>query len=284
MENASKALIISGAILIVVMILTLVMMFYNDVSDYYQTESDSAIVAQTVEFNKIYENYHRNQIRGTDMISLMNRIIDYNKTQTYQAGTNYKRIEVNINLQNNNVIEQFKYPSSLIDSIIDDIVITNRTTGTTTLEDADNSLIAITDVENELLIELSNLGVSNPNSSQLQSLTANIANIIIEDSITDSNWIIGSQQIMNRQKRADLIKSVLNIDINFRDEKNAIAERTSQDVIDELKEIVLKYYQFMQFKRAYFDCTEVKYDKNTGRICEMNFEIRTDSSGNVEFN
>ena len=200
------------------------------------------------------------------------------------AGTNYKRIEVNINLQNNNVIEQFKYPSSLIDSIIDDIVITNRTTGTTTLEDADNSLIAITDVENELLIELSNLGVSNPNSSQLQSLTANIANIIIEDSITDSNWIIGSQQIMNRQKRADLIKSVLNIDINFRDEKNAIAERTSQDVIDELKEIVLKYYQFMQFKRAYFDCTEVKYDKNTGRICEMNFEIRTDSSGNVEFN
>ena len=39
------------------------------------------------------------------------------------------------------------------------------------------------------------------------------------------------------------------------------------------KEKVYTYYEFMQFKRAKFDCVHVEYNPNTGRIIEMQFEF-----------
>ena len=296
MENAAKALIIAAGILIVVMILSLVMMFYNQVSDYYQSESDRAIERQTADFNKNFENYHREQVRGTDLISLMNRVINYNETQTYQDGTNYERIEVTIDLIDDDVINQFKYPTTelTIDNIIDDVVnssheITNRTTSNDEddLRAADNRLAGITGIEAKLLNELTDesngLGVSNPTPSQLQTLAANIGNIMIDDNVisTDS-WTVASTKIANRLKRADLIESTLNIELQINEAGEAIGN--SQNIIDKIKEIALQYYQFTQFKRAYFDCTDVIYDTDTGRISSMNFEIRIGADGNVEFN
>ena len=163
MENAMKALLIGASLLFVVMVLSLVMMFYGEVSDYYQTESDITHQEQTLEFNKDFENYHREQIRGSDMISLMNRIIDYNTTQTYQAGTNYKRIEVTINLVSREAVNQFKYNTDRSSaSIIDDIMnsgfeITNKANANLSVEQQrrkDYDLTGITGVENILLMEL----------------------------------------------------------------------------------------------------------------------------------
>lgn len=52
--------------------------------------------------------------------------------------------------------------------------------------------------------------------------------------------------------------------------------------IEAIKEIASKYYQYTQFKRAYFKCTEMKHDSGTGRVVEMNFEVQTkkDQRGN----
>lgn len=41
----------------------------------------------------------------------------------------------------------------------------------------------------------------------------------------------------------------------------------------ENKEKVYTYYEFMQFKRANFECTGVEYNSGTGRIISMNFEF-----------
>lgn len=294
MENAMKALLIGASLLFVVMVLSLVMMFYGEVSDYYQTESDITHQEQTLEFNKDFENYHREQIRGSDMISLMNRIIDYNTTQTYQAGTNYKRIEVTINLVSREAVNQFKYNTDRSSaSIIDDIMnsgfeITNKANANLSVEQQrrkDYDLTGITGVENILLMELEELGVTNPNAGQLQTLASNIANLMVKDKSSPSdNWTIVSTEIMNRQRRADLISSTLNLEINFANKERAEADNRSQNIIKKVQEIALQYYQFTQFKRAYFDCTEVIYDADTGRISEMNFELRIDSNGNVEFN
>ena len=295
MENASKILIMAAGMLIIVMILSLVMLFYNEVSDYYQSESDREIVAQTAEFNEKFENYHREQIRGTDLISLMNRVIDYNENQTYQDGTNFERIEVTIDLIDDNVINQFKYDptDSSTDSIIDDVVnssheITNRTTShdERELRIADYRLTSITGIETQLLSKLSDLGVSNPTPSQLQTLASNIGNIMINESsdYNTNSWSAVSTQISNRLKRADLIESTLNIHLDINEENGESIGTTKTSIIPKIKEITLQYYQFTQFKRAYFDCTEVEYDEDTGRISKMNFIIRVDDAGNVEFN
>ena len=39
------------------------------------------------------------------------------------------------------------------------------------------------------------------------------------------------------------------------------------------KELALKYYEYMQFKRGVFKCINLKYDNVTGRVSIINFEF-----------
>ena len=63
-------------------------------------------------------------------------------------------------------------------------------------------------------------------------------------------------------------------------------KKTTQADATKIGENVYKYYEYIQFKRAYFDCASldgkgnsgVTYDKDTGRIISMNFVF----SGKIE--
>ena len=78
MENASKALIIAGSVLIALMIIGALLLMFSNLSNYQGTDTQGTREAQVVEFNNQFETYNRNDIRGSDMISLMNRVVDYN--------------------------------------------------------------------------------------------------------------------------------------------------------------------------------------------------------------
>ncbi len=41
--------------------------------------------------------------------------------------------------------------------------------------------------------------------------------------------------------------------------------------IDKLRNYVYTYYEYVQFKRAKFDCTKVEYNQQTGRMIRMEF-------------
>ena len=58
MENATKALIIAAGVMISVMILALLMLGYNEISSYYQTQQDITQTQQVVDFNSVYNNYN----------------------------------------------------------------------------------------------------------------------------------------------------------------------------------------------------------------------------------
>ena len=36
---------------------------------------------------------------------------------------------------------------------------------------------------------------------------------------------------------------------------------------------VLKYYEYMQFKRGVFKCTDLDYDKESGKVSKIKFEF-----------
>lgn len=279
MENATKALLMAAGVMLAIMILALLVMGYNQMSNYYSEKHDSIVVEQTTEFNKRFENYHREKIRGNDMISLMNRIIDYNATQVYQEGTNYKRISVTITIGDSSIRDQFKYKDQNGNIYGTDIINTEtitNTSGTGIIND--KKLIAITSTESDMKEKAkTKLGIDNITGSQLQSLSSNIANIIIDENATDA-W-----SIRNRLKRKEIIKTILDINIDVSSDDAKTATLDSKNNIEVIKEIASQYYQYTQFKRAYFDCTEVIYDEDTGRVCEMNFKLRT-NGGTVEFN
>ena len=55
MENASKALIMAGSVLIALMIIGALLLMINNLSSYQETDTKTARDAQVVEFNNQYE-------------------------------------------------------------------------------------------------------------------------------------------------------------------------------------------------------------------------------------
>ena len=267
MENATKALLIAAGVMIAVMILSLLLIGYNQISDYYNKQHESTEVDQLTKFNSKFENYHRNKIRGSDMISLMNRVRDYNTTQHYQQGTGYERIIIKISIGTSN-LDSFRYITQSNKTNYDftyESILPN--TGIITNESgSDDQLVSVTSKITNEINNNSSLGVSDTN---LQTLTANISNIVLATNIENSSLEYDQR---TREKRINLLKNTLKL-----------SEDQINSNLEKIKKITCQYYEYTQFKRAYFDCTDVKYDEKTGRVCEMNFEVRT-NGGNVEFN
>ena len=55
--------------------------------------------------------------------------------------------------------------------------------------------------------------------------------------------------------------------------ETALTNKTTYNKIQTLKPYVYTYYEYVQFKRAKFDCVETKYNGQTGRIIKMTFKF-----------
>lgn len=93
MENASKALIMAGGVLISLIIIALLVIFFNNLSDLQNTKLTSEEVEQAAEFNKQYDVYARD-VYGSELLSIANKIIDYNKRESDNKG--YTKIELEV--------------------------------------------------------------------------------------------------------------------------------------------------------------------------------------------
>ena len=78
MENASKALTMAANLLLAVIILSLVMYFYNELRTLPMEEDLAKAVEQAQEFNKQYEVYDKRIMYGVDVISAVNKAISNN--------------------------------------------------------------------------------------------------------------------------------------------------------------------------------------------------------------
>ena len=79
MENASKALLIAGGILLSLLILSLLVMLLSSISSSKLTEEEKLAAKELKEFNDQWEAYNKKVLYGTDLISVVNKAIDNNK-------------------------------------------------------------------------------------------------------------------------------------------------------------------------------------------------------------
>lgn len=277
MENITKALLMAAGMLLAVLILSLLVMAYNKLSGYYEQSQELLTAEQLDKFNKQFQNYAgRKDIRGNELISLMNKIIDYNASESYQVGTNYEPIKVKITIGGNDVINAFKYETSDFGNEFIKPVIQN-TVGGINNQANDQDLIAITNTPEKAREIANGVGITNLTDTQLQKLTMEISNILIDETKTDNS----SNEY--RRLRAISLRNILKLDIGT-NASNSIRLNDKNyktisggEKIEAIKQIVSIYYQYTQFKRAYFSCPEegVKYNSQTGRVVEMNFQVQT---------
>lgn len=105
MENAAKALEIAGGVLIGLMVLGLLVYGYNHLASVKQTEQSVTSEEQATEFNKNYETYNKAGLYGSQILSLANKIKDYNKTESDKKG--YEAMELIVNFSKLNDTNQF---------------------------------------------------------------------------------------------------------------------------------------------------------------------------------
>lgn len=79
MENASKALTMAAGVLIAVLIIALIYVLVNNLSDLSKQDEQQLKIKQTEAFNKEYESYDKKLMRGTDLITLINKAIANNE-------------------------------------------------------------------------------------------------------------------------------------------------------------------------------------------------------------
>lgn len=79
MENASKALVMVANMLLAVIILSLVLYFYNRLRTLPIEEDLNTAIEQAQEFNKQYEVYDKRIMYGVDVISALNKAISNNE-------------------------------------------------------------------------------------------------------------------------------------------------------------------------------------------------------------
>jgi|GEM_PF-1899070 hypothetical protein len=80
MENASKALLIAGGVLIAILIVSVLVVTLNIVNSNQRTREKALVTEQLAEFNQKYEAYNKKALRGTDIITLMKMAIENNNS------------------------------------------------------------------------------------------------------------------------------------------------------------------------------------------------------------
>lgn len=88
MENATKALLIAGGVLIAIIIITMFIMMFSRMSNMQNEQEEQLKIEQLAAFNAEFEAYNKKVMYGTDVITLINKVAENNKI--YSGNTDYQ--------------------------------------------------------------------------------------------------------------------------------------------------------------------------------------------------
>ena len=249
MENASKALIMIGSVLISIIVVGALLLMINNLSRYQNIKLENDKEAEVIKFNNQYETYIRDDVRGSDLLSLLNKVVDYNRRQSYATttaeGTNnqFKPMTIQFTIDNN------YYEQKIISY------------------DNKKRVFKKADGKYELKMETQN-SIENMLSTEIQNLEDTYGNGL---SNLATATAISNLYDIDPNSSIDVDKAIKLWNSNVLSSKKA--NTYSEINKNQYKEDIYKYYEYMQFKRIHFRCVEsdCEYESSTGRITKMVF-------------
>ena len=254
MENASKALIMAASVLIALMILAGLIFMYNQLQNFEQTGTNNEREAQVVEFNNQYESFNKNNLRGSELYSLLNRVIDYDRRKSSASKNTdegkylaYEPMTIEYKLDTSKGKAKALAYDEKNRIFTGEFV--NFTLNDKTCNELENQINKFKKEWDKVTTE-----------RNMETLASGIQNLYGKQNGTEEEQE-KAVQLWNR-----CIKGV-----------NHVSDCAQIESKTEIKEAIYSYYEFMQFKRAHFDCktldekSGVEYDKITGRIIKMVF-------------
>ena len=109
MENASKALLMAGGVMLTILVISVFLYVWTSFSEYQANLDRIKEVEELAKFNSQFTNYQRDDVQGYELLSLVNKVIDYNQRFSSAFGTSaagnsaqYMPIKITIKLDENN--------------------------------------------------------------------------------------------------------------------------------------------------------------------------------------
>lgn len=285
MENASRALLMAGGVLMAILVISMLVLMFSNLTNVFSEKNQANREEQIVKFNMEYESYNRKDdkntyknegVRGTEILSLLAKVHDYNMYQSDYEGTNagYSPITVRITINDEEGNLDYDNKSST------EIYTQGKGSGQDAYE-------KIKDIKKTAKEELESIGGSRKKSddklelsdSDLETLTASLG-LIKDVKINVLNkGTYRESDLRQIQKVLALMQRIFNPEIL----KNCKITKSTDEGITNLNTFLSqeyetietntkKYYKYQQFKKSYFDCEGVTYDENTGRVKQLNFK------------
>lgn len=254
MENASKALIMAGGMLLAILILSLLIYAWSLFSEYQSSQDSLADIEDTAKFNEQFANYDREGVQGYEVLTLINKVIDYNyrKSSDVEAKGNdkYKPITIIINMGDENTRKILSKDGTLK-------LFTGSGNLKYTQSNTVNQLQTIINFATETETRYGG-------ADSATRIAKSIDSIFLSQTQLDYN---SSQGFSEEESWQNAIKkfNVYSTNLKVNNQSKLIGE----------KERVYKYYEFVQFKRGKFNsiANELKYDSITGRVYQMTFNF-----------
>lgn len=97
MENATKALIMAGSILLAMLIIGAAVMTFRSITQTQREQEESVRIKQINDFNKGYTSFEKN-LYGSEVLSLANKMTDYNEKveQKISGYVGYSKMELSV--------------------------------------------------------------------------------------------------------------------------------------------------------------------------------------------
>lgn len=95
MENAAKALLIAGGILLAILIMSALVFMFSATKNFSASQEAKTLAKQISEFNSQYEAYNKTIMYGADVITVINKSMDYNQ----RKGETGSVVDIKLNLE-----------------------------------------------------------------------------------------------------------------------------------------------------------------------------------------
>ena len=251
MENASKALLISAGILIVMLVVTLLIFGWRSYSDYFLKKQELENIDNLAKFNEQFESYERDDVMGYELLSLANKVADYNERYSNAPDANndqkYTPIKVVINIDST-TREKMSYDQ------------TNRLFKLNVYEQSST--------KNQIkdIIEKAKVFEDKFDKRDTAAKVAKNIRTFVKEEVED--YYRDTLKLSEKDIEAKIVG-----DYNAITGKNFSNYSQVQGDIGNNGEKIYAYYEYYQFKRMKFKCENAKiaYDDASGRISYMEF-------------
>jgi len=120
MENASKALIMAGSILIALLTIGALMFMFDNISGVEKQKNQNAEIDEILKFNRQFEAFDTVGLRGTDILTVVNKMADYNDSNDVQV-QEYSGMSMTVEFLNTNITTEFRGTKTLNDNNTGDL-------------------------------------------------------------------------------------------------------------------------------------------------------------------